>query len=339
MLRVSGPISSAAFTLGKTNIILLGDRHDSKKDMCRSCKKEKNCVHVIDFMENLKHPIDIFIEAPWTRESDKAFLYTLPSVDVISNVSNKYLSSMYQHKQQSKGQRVHYIDIRHDDILIEFVLIIFSEIFILQSDPLQHKIHASRDILECFKKTQDFKDLANILVLSDEFNTSIIEKFGKERSHYFIGKDNLTNIPGTTKRTIHRVRKQFLKLSSPDRKILLKFHKDRCKEIIMKTKDYNEYIKHKDKNKNATDQNGSVFYTLLLWMTHIMDMYTLSRILYYMYTEKKSHTVVVYAGADHTFAYTRFFLNYKKAKFVHYNKNESKRCVTLPLEFVQKVSL
>ena len=333
-VRISGPVFVSAFTLGKTNIILFGDEHFKKTGLCRSCKKDVNCLYVNDFIENLKNPLDIFVESQWKNDANEKFT-SLPPEDVISNVINKYGDNMYHHKQQYNGRRVHYVDVRNDNTLYGFLMILLSLILKSESNPLHNKVKAPFELLQRFSKTQDFKDFANILVESDDFNKAILKKFGKTWSQYFIGKDNLTNIPGSHLRTINRIRKQILKLSVSNRDALLKFHKDRCKEIVITTKVYNDI---NDNSKYSTDEKEFIIFdTILLWMSHIMDMYTLARMLHYMNNNYESHSVVVYAGAHHTENYSTFFSRYLHATAIEYQSYDNKRCVTLPAFFTQKV--
>lgn len=334
MLRVSGPVSLAVLTFKNINILFFGDEHDSKKGLCKSCKQDKNCVYIPEFLQFLKNPVDIFIESFWKADKTK-----MTSSDVIGNVVNYFNENMYLHKQQSQGQRVHYIDIRDEDTLECFLLIMMSLLLKVTSHRDQDKIQAPFEILQYFKTTQRFNEFANILLVSNDFNKSISQKFPKTISHHFIKNTNLTNIPGTTKRTIHRIRKQILKLTPSDKKSLLEYHRHRCIEIIHETKEYDDINKMKELS-NA--EHVIMLDTVMSWMTHIMDMYALARMLHYM-NNNKSHTIAVYAGDYHTYNYMKFFSKYLKAKIVHYqnteNTSKEKRCVTLPLEFVKKICI
>lgn len=85
---------------------------------------------------------------------------------------------------------------------------------------------------------------------------------------------------------------------------------DKCVHKILKT--------HIVNKEDALD----IFYTLLLWTSHLKDIYTLSRILFYK-RNKDAKIVITYDGASHTMTYKRFFTEYVENVYIIHEDNHT----------------
>lgn len=73
-------------------------------------------------------------------------------------------------------------------------------------------------------------------------------------------------------------------------------------------------------------------------LTHLMDMYLLARLLYYI-KKKDTKQIVTYTGSMHTDNYVKFFTKYMKESKLLYQEDNTeskriKRLVSLPADIV-----
>ncbi len=89
---------------------------------------------------------------------------------------------------------------------------------------------------------------------------------------------------------------------------------------------------------------------LLKWGSHVKDLYTIARMLFYL---DKSNNIISYDGAAHSKTYALFFKRYMKATLLHreqnyktinmfnytitWTKNTGLRCVQLPTKVIHEV--
>ena len=99
-----------------------------------------------------------------------------------------------------------------------------------------------------------------------------------------------------------------------------------------------------------TYENASaIAFALLKWGSHVKDLYTLARMIYYV---DKTDNILSYDGVLHSETYADFFKNYMKAKVIYKenhvakntlynlfkeNNKQQLRCVHLPLSTVKDV--
>jgi hypothetical protein len=212
--------------------------------------------------------------------------------------------------------------------------------------------HASKhqllSVLKAFKTTSRLKRFVDVVVREDDYVDAIRRMFhDSDLGDSFIHEDSLSYNPLNSEHKlprVHRIRKQVLKLNSKDVKSIMRFHKHRCGEIQKETMDYDKCIRnilkigHVDVHKEDALE---IFYALLLWTSHLKDIYTLSRMLFYI-RNKGAKTVVAYDGASHTMTYKRFFIEFVDNVMLIHEDNHidddnkrTRRCVSLPKTFVE----
>lgn len=312
MVKVSGPVSVGVFRLYNKHIFLFGDRHTIPKGLCRQCTIPKKCFFVTDFIDSLQNA-DVFIEDSWVDADTKEIMKGAPSSQsVLHIVRSTYIDFLYGF-QVKPNKRFHYGDIRFERTLWPLMKLVFS----LDTQILR-KVNEDELTLQ-FRDTKYLKQLADILVKSDDYKNSITTLFPETIAQRLLSSNPVGSKKQTSK--IHRIRKQILKLPKTIQLRLMAFHNDRCKKII--------------KNYNT---NGNEYYvifdSILPMLTHLMDMYLLARLLHYIRRKDTKH-IVTYTGAMHTDNYIMFFTKYmKEAKLVYHEDNNDakrvKRCVTLP---------
>lgn len=334
MIRISGPTTVGAIKLKNgIDVILFGDEHNSKAGLCKSCKTKKNCYYITEFLDKVtKKYSDIFIESFSLTPSQRVGSIPKYQDDVLGDVITHYHAKMYNHSRVTSNMvRVHYTDIRNEPDLRDLFKIVMGLFLQDTKDTKDTKDTRTVDydisvLPTYFKMTTCFKRLIDAMVKSNNYQESI--------------KTLLQNVDKNYNTPVHKIRKQLLKIK--DRKVrasLLKFHKDRCQKIVQSTSAYNKIFKRNSTGTSLTYQEESVvFDTLMAWFTHIMDMYTLARMMYYI-EKGDSSLFVSYAGSLHTLNYLMFFMVYLEgSEMIHYqpesNVTKSKRCVTLPKTFV-----
>lgn len=349
MLQVSGPVSISIFNLpDDRKIMLFGDYHQSQKGLCRprqSINSKRDVVFITEFIDSLSSPTEVFLESDWVSDIDKHREVEPQEEDnVLQRVLNHYREAMYLMKGRRKDLKVHFTDVRALSGLSYLNLTIdamqYSEIdgFIT----LLGK-HPMEDIIKYYPTLKAFKRFANIMIKSDDYKQDM-NTFMKG-FRVFTGSNVLASAPGQTERKVHRIRKQLLKLSVKDRRILMSYHRRKTQELHDEYElNYNKIIK-KIKEMNDLTKCDKVYFMmiaryLLYYSAHIMDMYALARMVHYI-RSTKSKNFVFYAGAAHTRNYTRFFNEFwqKEATLVHHQQEKKKspfyRCVSIPTKVLQ----
>lgn len=328
MLRISGPELIHVSTVNEKTIILFGDEHNSIIGKCKKCIKN-NCLLIDEFLNKLEPNSDIFIESPWklqTYEPKK-------TADFISKIQKKFNNKLYKHKNINNENRFHYTDIRTEPN----ISIVYNTLHIYYHQ-IEEQKYSFLNVIYDFKTINHFVDYLNACIKSRNFIATIQKHFGKE----YIDKNSLTSLPLNTKRTIHRIKKQLIKLSKKDKQFLMKFHDDRIKELLKQPFSI-EYENNRNivisKETIKGPYAARVFQVFFHFMAHLMDMYHLSRMLYYIH---KTKILVSYTGSDHTHRYIHFFQRFYKSKTLHYNdKSEqtddlsNKRCIDIPIQIAK----
>ena len=318
MVKISGPLSVAVFKIKNKILYIFGCRHSDNKGLCRECIKQNDCMFITDFIDNLEYS-DIFIESAWAAEESKDMVEKQSPISVLHTIRGKYYDNLYKHKQR-RNVRFHYADIRYENtlwVMTKIVLDYSSNYF--DSSKLDDM---QQYLLKEFKDVKNLKKLADIVVKSNNYRESIKENFNKKTANKLLSCEFVPNASGKNNKGVHRVRKQLLKLTQKEQQQLLRYHKDMCKEIIY------EY------NKTNKAYFDIIIDGILPFLTHLMDMYLLGRMLYYI-KDKETQNIVTYTGQTHAKHYVRFLTKYMKGTEEMYKENNEntkriKRCVTLP---------
>lgn len=341
MLKVSGPVSVSIFQLSKgKKIFCFGDIHETKSGLCKPLKKGKP-FYITDFIDTLPLPTDVFIESSWILDEDKDKVELKNETNVLSSVQNHYKDMMYYKQRRKDGFRVHFTDIRDVGGLLHLYLI-FDAVASSWIDEYITYIgkHPIEDILLYFPAFENVKKYFDIIINSDDNEHDM--RILMNGDNIYIGSDVLVSAPGKKDRKIHRIRKQLLKLSIQNRKKLLAYHKIISNEfeakykstydtIISKLRDLKDFSKCKEKDLL------NVMFVVFVFSAHMMDMYTLARMINFL-QKPKSKNFVFYAGAAHTKNYKRFFENFWLSNAIlvfnqdvkEYKNGNIKRCVAIP---------
>lgn len=342
MLHISGPVSVSIFHLqDDRKILLFGDVHESKTGLCRPInKKNVDKMFITEFIDSFEStPTDVFLESDWVLDTEKDKVSVQNDVDILRIVLNHYKDKMYTTHDNKKTFRVHYTDIRSVN---SYLMLFLSIQAILASRIEQYKNifdqHPVQVITQYFPTLKVFNKFADTIVKSNNYKRDM-HKLLKDDS-VFAGSNVLASASGQTERKIHRIRKQLLKLTSKDRNKLMAYHRETIHELYKEFKDtYNDIMKKIKTGKALQNDTTEIASILLMYVSHLMDMYALARMMYYI-RNTNSQTFISYAGAAHTLNYTRFFYDFwqNEAKLVHYKdlqlyKNgHVKRCVSIPKE-------
>lgn len=338
MLRISGPVSVSIFHLqDDKKIYFFGDVHETKTGLCRNQKKVDK-VFITDFIDSFQSsPTDVFLESDWVLDINKYKVPIQKETDVLRTILNHYKDKMYSAHDNKNIFRVHYTDIRTQDSFLELYLAIqlilssLTNLYIKMFDK-----HPVNIILRCFPTLKTLNKFTDIIVKSDNYKQDM-NRLLKDDT-IFAGSNVLASTPGQTERKIHRIRKQILKLTVTDRNKLMAYHRETIHELYEEYRDrYNTIIKKMKGEKTQEDDIKEVASIILQYISHIMDMYALSRMIYYI-KNSDSKTFISYAGAIHSANYASFFYYFwqKESKLVHnqyakeYKNGNYKRCVSIP---------
>jgi hypothetical protein len=338
MLRISGPISLGAVQVStEAKLLLFGDEHASRKGLCDKCKRLKNCHYITDFLDSILEPTELFVESLWLPPSNTKM--PPKSYDVMGDVVSKYHTKMYHNKSKAKEDnegllRVHYGDLRSEPNLYELLKVVLH--YSQKQDFGKSNIPYDQALLsKYFPSVKSFKQFVDILVSSDNLQTSMVRFFNGNKN---IATEFITNKYKTAK--VHKVKKQISKITNKAwKKALLKYYSNRCQELAQAYKQYKTSLALVVAGKSTNEDEDIIFMTVLDWLSLITDIYTLARMLSYM-AKDEAKVFVTYTGSYHTTIYINFFVNYlPKSKLIHYQpptmKNKQvNRCVSLPSSFV-----
>jgi hypothetical protein len=353
MFKINGPEYVAVFQHKATQkkILLFGDEHWSYNGMCEKCSLSANCLHIKDLIEHMskKNKVDVFVEARYTTLDMKEELGGKAKNDIpdgpLGNVQTKYHKYLYKKHTKKQKLRVHYSDFRfHTSLnLLQYVA------FVLEREREQ-QITYPLVVISHFKNKNYFKKFADACVMSDNFINDI-EGIFKDNAELYVDKAHLTSFENGEK-NIHRIRKQIKKTSPEMQKALLKFHNRQCKELL--EDQYNSHYKHARKlflkhesfdiEDSDISNNLQVLYsTIRGWTSHLMDMYLLSRLIYYL-EKSDSKNLLVYTGTKHTWNYQYFLEKLVSKNFQKewqqdkaYYKGKDKRCIDISKEIIEEI--
>jgi hypothetical protein len=301
-MKISGPISVHVIKRSNKYIVLWGDRHGDKKQYCRCHAENPACMFISTFIKRIQDNYDLFIESPWYSSAEKQDLIgkQFVNVNAMRTMANTFYQDMYFHGKNNKKNRVHFTDIRTEKTIRPLTSIINQLMGLLYDGQ-------ELDDLSFIETLQKYKSVRMIKAFVD-----IVVKDGN-----------------------HKIGKQITKLSRGDQKVIKRFHKDMCKTLLVKTKeyDYGHYqLFHRDKNEYTADMLV-VFENLLLWLSYLKDIYTISRMLYYL---PKTNLVMSYDGDYHTQVYANFFTSYYPDAHEIWSFKSKKRCVDVPVAIARE---
>ena len=335
MVRISGPVSVSVFELGDKKLFLFGDVHESKTGLCKEGKKKEKSIFITDFIDSFKSsPTEVFLESDWVPSKHK-------DVDILRIVLNQYKEEMYSSHDSKQIFKVHYTDIRSKESFLELSLSVQSILYfrINEYKKLFGK-HPTEVILQYFPTLKTFNEFTDIIMKSDNYKKDMKQLLQDER--LFAGSNVLASAPGDTKQKIHRIRKQLLKLSSTDYNKLISYHRETMREYYKEYKSkYDNIIKKIKVEKASQEDIQEIALIVLLYISHIMDMYALGRMIYYI-RNTKSKTFISYTGAAHAANYAIFFYYFwnKEASLIHneyakeYKNGNFRRCVSIPKQLL-----
>lgn len=352
MFKVSGPVACYALKIENKTIILFGDQHNEKTQLCSNC--DNNCLYITDLLSKLKAKSDLFIESYVYSQYWYSERKANPK-DVLGDVKKLFHSLMHTHSGKPKnGIRVHYSDIRSlinfspfDDYLTYCLL---KNVYGKNDADIQHL--NTLPIISWSKTIHQLNQFIDIMLMSDDYISDVSEIIPSEhRKHFTYKYDLMTH----KRKYVTRLRHQVLKLKPNHQQLIFTFHKDQCKQLIKQHIVYDVVMSNYIiKGEITPKYENAIAFTLLKWGSHVKDLYTLARMLYYI---DKSNHILSYDGAVHSDTYARFFRKYMKAKTLH-KENHSKtnhaknisliqllkptkqtelRCVQLPLKVVNEV--
>jgi hypothetical protein len=359
MYKISGPVASYALKIGDKNIVLFGDWHESKDEQCSPCNT--NCIYIVDLLKKMKPKSDLFIESK--IHSSQWHLKRVEPKDVLTDIINTNFQKMFAHKGKAiEGVKIHYSDIR-----TLFAFAPFQHMYWYLVYKYGHKENEktiahlnSLAVISWCDTLDKLKQFIDLMLLSDDYIFDVSNLIPKKVLKHFTHKYDMMIYQ---RKYITRLRKQCLSLTKEHQQLLVRFHEDTCKALKQKHKQYDiamkELIHHytelpqsreaPQKEPKLADVN-TVAFALLIWGSHVKDLYTLARMLHYL---DKSNNIISYDGAAHSKTYALFFKKYMKGKLLHKEHNykhinmfnlkislfkgKEFRCVHLPKKVVKEV--
>ena len=232
MLRVSGPQYLTTFQSNACHIILIGDEHFSTEGSCAGCKTDNRCMDIVQLLNHLEKPLDIFLESPVVLSSQKnkaaEIIKGMKSSGWLDIVTRKLLKYMYG-KQKKEGLRVHYGDIRQHPSLYSLQWLVQILRFNKHDD-----VDVALSIVHDFKGKTYFKRYIDACIRKNDFSAEMNKLFG-ERQRLYCNDKVLTTFNG---QRVHRVRKQILKLPPQMQRRLLRYYENESQDILI---DYHNY--------------------------------------------------------------------------------------------------
>lgn len=329
MVLITGPVSVYIYKVQGKSLFLFGDIHTNQ------LKTYKNAIPIMKFIDSLPQTTDLFLESPYLSIKAKNQFLSFAHFSVITTMYNYYKDKLYKHNNRDSNLRVHYTDIRLGSDIDIFMSIVDNILeYLVNNETISIK---DFDVLiQYFSTTQKMYQYMNCIVHSNNFIVDVLKIFPKFSHH-----DIVTKAPNEPFQ-VHRVRKQLLKLDTNLQAKLLNYHAAKCREIINSTKVFNKTMKRmRDTHQIYKNDTIDILMALISWTTHIKDMYTLSRMLYYV--SQGAQHIVSYDGNQHTLNYVEFFNHYAQdiaIPMYHQSIIESpnKRNITIPNTTMKQVS-
>jgi hypothetical protein len=328
MFRLNGTVSAVVYKLDNgCHIVFFGDDHDDKSESCETCELPEGCMDVKDFLDSLKYPADVFVESAWYSREDKVEKARKRKKKAVGGNPN-FLQDVIDHfavkmynpsKSMSKLFRVHHSNVRQGSKVLH--LTVLSDIVI----KLIEKTISDDDVKEFYSHFESLSKLTEyvdkFVKVDDDYKEAIVNMFANNSKAYLER--------GQRGGVAHRIRKQIQKLPEKTQTELLQFHDFQCKAIE----------KRFAKSFVRTKTHKTLLSVLLLYISHLMDMYLLARLLFYA---KPDSTIAAYTGSSHTTAYTLFFDKFYSdpcTKLFAKPQNTPKvtRCLELPVDIAHQL--
>ena len=352
MFRISGPHYVSIYTMNGCIVSIFGDIHFSKTDSCKDCVKTDECMNILDFYRKLKTPTDIFLEALYHDKKEATYEDNLKiyykklrqGQGFLREIVNYYKHHLYGKKHKHTKVHVHYGDIRSHSSL-EYFYWIKHLLTGINIDDDDKKIGYA--LIESLKTKYHFKKLIDAMVKSNDFKKDI-ENIFDEIAWIYMDEEHLTTFAGHSPK-IHRIRKQILKLKPKTQKAVLRYHEDASKDILKDFYCYNytecrRKVLKKNLFEQGLDEDSLVIQTCIdKWLSHLMEIYTLSRMLFNIEQGRSKH-ITVYTGANHAYVFNHFFSKYMNNVFQHMwlydsetEKSSAIRCVQIPVSIKELI--
>lgn len=350
MFNVNGPEYVSIFKYNTQRILLFGDEHFSTSGLCQDCQQKNDCLHIKDFINNMKKKsnVDLFLEAPYVtqdikhlREAVMKKMKNTKTDDALTSVVSHFHNLLYKKHKKQQSIRVHYSDFRFHSSLD-----LLKQVSRILEKNIDSKINYPLVVLSHFKTPKTFKAFADACVIKDDFVEAIENMFQKD-AFLYVDKDHLTNLHNANK-SMHRIRKQICKTSPKMQHALIKFHNKQCRMIMQDQ--YNSHYETQRKNfLNAQsfdiENIQPLFMTINNWLFHLMDMYLLARMMFYIETYKTTN-IVLFTGTNHTINYENFLESCKeftkewkcnKAWNLTQHEKPLHRCIQIPKQIVSSL--
>jgi hypothetical protein len=357
MFRVSGPNYVSVYVVNGCTVSFFGDIHYSKQDSCSNCHKSNNCITIIQVYDRLiqnKKRADIFLEAHYFdkkhlnyKDNLKLYYSNLTKSEGWLREAVKHFKAYMYGKQHNATSpvHIHYGDLRRHSSLeylywIKYVFSSKDSSHVEQSD-----IEVAVALLEDLRTKHHLKKIGDAMVKSNDFKQQMESMFGKN-AWIYTDETSLTGMQGMNIK-VHRIRKQILKLSPKLQKAVLRYHDEQARDILMDyhchhyTKSRRELLHRYAKTQKLEYSEASLCVNTCIdkWLSHFMELYMLTRMLYTI--EKGSKNVSSFTGANHAYIFDYFFKNYiaDAHKVWEYDsemeKATEKRCVHIPQDTMQ----
>jgi hypothetical protein len=315
--------------------------------MCPSCSGDPRCDTIADFIERLAgedQELDVFMEFPYVvasgnaRESmiqhldnlfskekqnltekvmTKIFGNTKEYIGVFSLLYDRFSKKMYRRHPQGRHesrQRFHYADARFEINVKRFLA--------PTDDSWIRKFH------ECIPDIPTFRHLLECFVVGHKkraFQVEMRDLFGSWIDVY---EESLSSKSSKGQKTLHKISKQVHKLPASLRKLVEDFINEKLDAICnilkvdLRYEDGKRFMFKKPTPEELNDGTLIVirasrlanyvkifqWFMNLIVQTIMIDVYLLSRMLFYsMKKSKDQKTSVIYAGDYHISVYADFF--------------------------------
>lgn len=318
-LRISGPELVVILQETSTNrlVVLLGDQHMDDDGMCaKQCKQ--SCIHVVEFIQNIALPKDIFLESPWLDKHEKrVYKPNLHLKYPLDYAMHKFHSAMYSAHKTHSNSRIHYTDIRYTPSITPLVEVCDA-------------FHQGWDAREVEENLQEFGTLQQI----GEFMQAILFDGTATWGEMF------AHTRGSKQSTV--LHKQFSKLPAFQQTLLKKYHNEVWRDL---KRNHNSYNRVTRKFMSTGLQHNyavpaTIAHVFIEVTEHLLNMYMIARILRFQGSNEVS---VVYAGSNHALACNAFFTKFARHKTKYFYSNldggPHHRCIPIPHSWEKRLGV
>ncbi len=295
--RVDGPVTYMDLIDRHGNhILLFGDHHTDRSNGCKNCH-HPSCMTITSFLRLLlrskTYKTDVFVE-------------TAPHLSGTGSNHQSAVQRLYRSwankKVKNCRNRIHWIDIRELHPTNNWIgLYDIHEMNGVVKSAVTQGIH---DFLLQHPTMKNWLSYIDVFVLDDHPQT-----------HFPSYLQNSVPLSRKGGLKVHKVRKQVLKLDSPDRHRLIKFYAEMKQDVKRNyEKLFDKLVETElrtfdDFSFRTYQRQQTILIIILTISCLLMDVYGLARMLYYLKLKSnEQHLVAVFAGDDHVEQYRRFFV-------------------------------